>query len=155
MQIKELFTRKRHNEGVRVDVKDESGSVVGWLQVRGVDSDAYRAAHDGYNQAMVRLASVVRAQGEGANLLPATQEEKDSAQIAERVALVADWSFDDKFTPEAVAELLRETPRLADQVYYLAQDRDRFLGSSLATSTAGQNINSDSAEPSQQAATAP
>lgn len=141
MQIKELFTRKRHNDGIRIDVKDESGSVVGWLRVRGLDSDAYRAAHDAYNQAMVRLAGVVRAKDAGAPLLAATQEEKDAAQLAERVALVAEWSFEDERNAANVAELFRETPYLSDQVYYVACDRDRFLGASSPTSTNGQNTN--------------
>jgi hypothetical protein len=150
MQIKELFTRKRHNEGVKLDVKDESGAVVGWIRVRGLDSDAYRSAHDSASQAMVRLAGVVRAGGAGAALLPATQAEKDEAQLAERVALVAEWSFDDACTVANVTDLFREAPYLSDQVYYVACDRDRFLGINSPASTDGQNINSDSANPPQQ-----
>lgn len=141
MQIKELFTRQRHNDGVKIDVKNETGAVVGWLRVRGLDSDAYRAAHDATNQAMVRLAGVVRAKDAGAPLLAATQEEKDAAQLAERVALIAEWSFDDECNAANVAELFREAPYLSDQVYYAAHDRDRFLGGSSPTSTDGPNTN--------------
>jgi hypothetical protein len=150
MQIKELFTRKRHNDGIRVDVKDDTGAVVGWIRVRGLDADAYRTAHDAVNQAMVRLAGVVRAKDAGAPLLAATQAEKDEARLAERVALVAEWSFDDVCTPANVTELLREAPALSDQIYYAACDRDRFLGASSPTSTDGVNTNSDSANPQPQ-----
>ena len=150
MQIKELFTRKRHNDGVKVDVKDESGAVVGWIRVRGLDSDAYRAAHDSGNQAMVRLASVVRAGGAGAPLLAATQAEKDAAKLAERVALVAEWSFEGECNEATVTEALREWPVLQDQIFYVACDRDRFLGTASRASTAGQSINSDSASQPQQ-----
>ena len=149
MQIKELFTRKRHNEGVRVDVKDESGIVVGWIRVRGLDSDTYRTAHDAGNQAMVRLAAVVRAKDAGAPLLSATQEEKDEAKLAERVALVAEWSFDDECNVANVTELFSEAPYLSDQIYYVACDRDRFLGKASPDSTAGQNITSDLASQQQ------
>ena len=155
MQIKELFTRKRHNEGVRVDVKDESGAVVGWIRVRGLDSDAYRSAHDAANQAMVRLAAVVRAKDAGAPLLTATQAEKDEAKLAERVALVVEWSFDDACNAANVAELFSEAPYLSDQIYYVACDRDRFLGTASQASTAGQSTTSDSASLQQQDQAAP
>lgn len=144
MRIKELFTRKRHNDGVKVDVRNEEGEVVGWIRVRGMDSDAYRSAHDSFNQAMVRLAGVVRAGGAGAALLDATQAEKDEAAIAERAALIAEWSFDDECSVANVIELLREAPALSDQIRSIAFDRDRFLGSKLPISTDGQNTNSDS-----------
>ena len=155
MQIKELFTRQRHNDGVCVDVHNEAGEVVGWVRVRGLDSDAYRAAHDTMNQAMARLASVVRAKDAGAPLLAATQAEKDAAKLAERVALVAEWSFEDDFTTENVTTLLREFPLLSDQIFYIACDRDRFLGSNLPTSTDGPSTNSDSTNQPQQDQAAP
>jgi len=148
MQIKELFTRKRHNEGIKLDIKDESGAVVGWVRVRGLDSDAYRSAHDAANQAMVRLAGAVRAKAD-ATLLVATQEEKDAAKLAEHVALVAEWSFDDECTVANATELFKEAPYLSDQVYYVACDRDRFLGISSPASSAGPSINSDSTSPQQ------
>ena len=126
MQTKELFTRKRHNEGTPIDVRDEVGKVVGWIRIRGLDSDAYRTANDAYNRAMVRLAAAVRAKAD-APLLAETQAEKAAAQLAERVALVAAWSFETPCTEASITELLTEAPRLSDQVYYTACDRDRFL----------------------------
>lgn len=150
MKIAELFTREKHNDGVWVDVKNNKDAIVGRIRVRGTDSDAYRAAHDGYNQAMVRLASVVRAGGAGAKLLPATQQEKDAAQLAERVALVAEWTFEDDCTEKAVTQLLREAPWISDQVYAIATDSERFLGSTLKTSSDGQSTTSNSESPPQQ-----
>jgi hypothetical protein len=149
MQIKELFTRTKHNEGVCVEIKDEAGAVLGWLRVRGLDSDAYRKAHDTFNREMVRLASAVRAKAD-APLLAATQAEKDAAALTERVALVADWSFEDPCTPENITLLLQEAPYLSDRVYYAANDRDRFLGTASQASISGQNTSSDASVPQQQ-----
>jgi hypothetical protein len=147
MQIKELFTRARHNEGVNVDVKNEEGKLVGWIRVRGLDSDAYRAASDGAHQALVRLAGAVRAAGEGAPLLAATQTETDAAKLATRVALVAAWSFEEPCDETHVAEALREWPALSDQIYTVACDRDRFLESKLPASTDGPATSSTSENP--------
>lgn len=149
MQIKELFTRSKHNEGVWVDVKNEKGVVVGRLRIRGLDSDAYRSAHDGFNREMVRLAAAVRNKAD-AELLAATQEEKDAAKLAERVALVAEWTFEDECNAANVTELFREAPYLSDQVFFIANERDRFLGSNSQLSTDGQNTSSDSTSPQQQ-----
>lgn len=146
MQIKELFTRQRHNDGIRVDVKDESGAVVGWIRVRGLDSDAYRSAHDIANREMVRLAAAVRNKAD-APLLAATREEKDAAQLAERVALVAEWSFEDECNAVNTAKLFSEAPYLSDQIYYVACDRDRFLGKVSPASTDGLSTTSDSQSP--------
>ena len=155
MQIKELFTRQKHNDGIRIDIKNEAGDAIGWLRVRGLDSDAYRAAHDGYNQAMVRLATVVRAKDEGAPLLSATQADKDAAQLAERVALVSEWSFEDVCNTENVTALFREAPYISDKVYYAACDRDRFLETVSPASSAGQNTSSASVDQQLQAQSEP
>lgn len=150
MQIQELFTREKHNEGIRVDIKSEDGkTVVGWLQVRGLDSDAYRAASDIFNREMARLAAAVRAKAD-APLLAATQAEKDAAQLAARVALVAAWSFENPCTPDNVTMLLREAPYISDSIYFVANDRDRFLGKRSPTSTNGQDTSSDVSAPQQQ-----
>ena len=153
MKMQDFFTRKRANEGVRLQLVDGTGNATdAWVIVRGFDSDAYRAAHDSLNRAMARLASVVRTKGADATLFAATQEEKDTEALAERAALVAAWSFEEPCTPAKVAEFLREAPYVSDQVYYFAQERDRFFETCSATSTAGQNTSSDSAEQPQQAA---
>ncbi len=153
MKIKELFTRSRHNEGVRVEIKSEAGAVLGWLRVRGLDSDAYRSAHDAFNREMVRLATAVRNKAD-APLLTATQAEKDAAALAERVALVADWSFDDACTPANVTTLLQEAPFISDQIYFAAHDRDRFLETASPVSIDGPNTSSDAqSQPQQEQAT--
>jgi hypothetical protein len=138
MQISKLFTRKRHNEGIWIDVTDEAGAVVGKMRILGVDSDAFRSAHDAANREMVRLAAAVRAKAD-APLLAATKLEKDEAKLAERAALVAEWSFEDSCTPTNVTALFREAPYLGDYVYFTACDRDRFLESNSPASIAGQN----------------
>jgi hypothetical protein len=154
MQIQELFTRKRHNEGVKVDIRNDAGEVVGWIRIRGLDSDAYRAAHDGYNRAMVRLAAAVRA-NPNAVLLPETTEDKKTAEILERAALVLEWSFETTCTPSAVIELLHEAPYISDAIWYAANDRDRFLGNFLPSSSAGQSTNSGLEEPQPKAPSTP
>jgi len=155
MRINELFTRDRHNEGTRVDVKNEAGDVVGWLRVRGLDSDAYRQAHDAVNRAMVRLAAAVRAKGDGAALVAETQKDKEAATLAERAALVMDWSFEDPCNVVNVTELLAEAPYISDQIWYAANDRDRFLGNKSATSTLGPSTNSPEVSPQQLVKTEP
>jgi len=152
MKPQDLYTRKQANDGIIVPLLDKQGNPLAdeWILVRGVDSDAYRAAHDGFNRTMVRLAGVVRDKGSAAVLTAETAAEKEAASLAERVALVADWSLEAPCTPEAAAELLREAPYVGDQVYAAAHDRDRFFGSSSATSTAGPNTSSVLESPQQQ-----
>jgi hypothetical protein len=148
MKPQDFYTRKRANEGIRVYLRDGDGNNTdAWLLVRGVDSDAYRAANDTVQSTMVRLASAVRAKSD-APLLEATKEETDAAIMASRVALVADWNLEGECTPAAVEELFREAPYISDQVHVAAHNRDRFLGSCSTTSTAGPNT--DSASTSQQ-----
>jgi hypothetical protein len=144
MQTKELFTRKRHNEGIKVDIRDESGVVVGWIRCRGLDSDAYRAAHDSYNRAMVRLAKAVRADPKSAVLPPESLADKAEAELAERAALVIEWSFETPCTEETIRELLTEAPQLSDAIFYVASDRDRFLEHALPNSSDGPATGSKS-----------
>ena len=155
MKMEDFYTRARANEGVRLQLHDGAGNPTdAWICVRGLDSDAYRTAHDAVNRAMVRLAAAVRAKAD-APLLAATQAEKDAEALAERVALVVNWNLDNPCTPATVTELFREAPYISDQVYYSAQDRDRFFVICSPTSTAGQNISSDSAEQPRQEVAAP
>jgi hypothetical protein len=146
MKPQDFYTRKRANEGARLTLFDGNGNPTdAWVLVRGLDSDAYRAAHDASNRAMVRLAAAVRAKGSEADLPAETQAEKNAAALAERVALVAGWNLEGECTPAAIEELLQEAPYLSDQIYYAACDRDRFLGSALQSSTTGQSTSSSSA----------
>jgi len=143
MKPQDFYTRARANEGVRLTLLDGNGKATeAWVIVRGLDSDAYRAAHDATNRAMVRLAAAVRENGASAELPADAKADREAAALAERVALVASWNLEGECTPEAVAELLREAPYISDQIYFAAHDRDRFFGESSALSTAGQNTSS-------------
>lgn len=106
--FKDQFTRELHNEGVRLPLYDpewkESGE---WLQVLGVDSDAFEAA-----KAKINAQRLAESDDK------AKTEKASEAQRTRRLlsVLVCGWSFDEPCTRENVIELFQQAPHIADQV---------------------------------------
>lgn len=128
MKKEDFYTKPNSDKGVKVLLMLADGSPSEhWLMVRGTDSDAFR-----------------KAKFEGARAirdLPANANDweraaaRDDVVMNSLVSLIADWSFEEPCTPEAVREFLINAPQIADAVDSAAADRSRFFGSASETSS--------------------
>lgn len=137
----ELFhTRGKANEGVRLPLYAPDGSPTEhWLQVRHVWSDAFAEANEAALSALHE--ATLAAQGDLAKLAKA----KRAAQLRIWAALVADWSFEQPCTPEAVEAFLREAPQIGAVLDKFAADNRRFFGNGSISSNAGSSPKKSSA----------
>ncbi|KES23076.1 hypothetical protein [Pseudomonas sp. AAC] len=120
MKKEAFYTKPNADKGVKMQLMLADGSPSEhWLMVRGTDSDAFR-----------------KAKFEGARTmrdLPASMSDWDRAAARDEVvmnglvSLVADWSFEEPCTLEAVREFLTNAPHIADAVDTVAADRSRFF----------------------------
>lgn len=88
--------------------------------VRGTDSDAFRKAKFEGARAIRDLPANVNDWERAAA--------RDDVVMNSLVSLIADWSFEEPCTPEAVREFLINAPQIADAVDSAAADRSRFFG---------------------------
>ena len=128
MDPKQLFyTRDAANAGVRVPLFRPDGTPTEhWLQVRGIDSDAWHAAQAASRQRLMAAASSPEK---------IQQIDPDEERVVLVAALVAGWSFPEEATPEAVKAFLRQAPQIITEVDKLASNRARFFGGSSSSST--------------------
>lgn len=130
--MKEFFTRKSGNEGIKVPLYKPDGSKSDeYLLIRSVDSDAFREA-----EANAKRAAIMAAQIED------IEERKRIAArstIDLQVSLVIGWSFKEEFTPENVREFLIESPQIADAIDQLASRRSMFVEKKSLSSSATQS----------------
>lgn len=109
-----FFTRSAHNEGKKLFLYTPDGKKTDeYLVVRGALSDEFRAKN---------LESMRKAMSAELN-----DEQRKELTYDAVAALIADWSFDEECTPEAVKELLKEAPQIEDQVNKFAGNRGNFL----------------------------
>lgn len=123
-----FFTRQRANEGVELPLFLPDGTpTTHRIRIRGVDSDAFRAA---FADSKRRLLELAQSKDKSA-LDSANADEERLTLIA---SLVISWTFTDKegkplpCTPEAVRNLLREAPQLVEAIDQLASRRSLFFG---------------------------
>jgi hypothetical protein len=127
-----FFTREKANEGIELPLSFPDGTPSPhWIRVRGMDSDAFKAADAQAKRRMFEIAG-----------------EPDKAKIEAFLAeakvnsigsLVISWSFPEKCTPEAVKAFLKEAPQIADQIDRIASKRSLFFrnGSSNSSPSPG------------------
>lgn len=131
-----FFTRKTANEGKKIPLFTPAGEPTEhWLQVRGIDSDAFRAAATARQRKILDATSTAASKDEVTAAIVSTHFE----QVA---ALVAAWSFDEPCTPENVTAFLREAPQIADQIDQVASKRGFFYAASSAPSSTTQEPSS-------------
>jgi len=122
-----FYTREPANVGVRVPLFTPGGAPTEhWLQVRGIDSDAYRLA---------QAASRQRLMAAQADPKKIESLDPDAERIELLSALVVAWSFPDPVTPEAVKQFFRDAPQIATEVDRLSANRRRFFADSSSSST--------------------
>ncbi|MCO1337109.1 phage tail assembly chaperone [Microbulbifer sp. OS29] len=107
-----------------------------YLEILSVDSDAFQMAQS----EMQRDLATANLEEDKAKRFELVRE----AKVAAAAALVTGWSLDDKFTVEAVKELLREAPQLVEQIDRAASNRALFFASGSKTSSSGPAVSSNS-----------
>ncbi|MEH6565551.1 MAG: hypothetical protein V7756_09540 [Halopseudomonas sp.] len=127
MKKEDFYTAPRANAGVKMPLKTDTGEDTGeWLLVRGVDSDAFRKAR-------FEAARTIRDLPEDMGEWERSQAVEDA--IRENiVALVADWSFDESCTPDAVREFVTQAPQVAAGIDQIAADKSLFFGNASPAS---------------------
>ena len=117
--MQEFFTRERANNGIRVPLHFPDGSLSEhWLQIGGVDSDAFRAAELKAKRYAIDIAQI-ESEGEKAAAIRKTELECVAS-------LILGWSFEEPLTIENVVKFLTEAPQIADMVNRLAAKRSEF-----------------------------
>ena len=121
MKSSDLFTRPVANDGRRVKIPAPDGKETGeWLHIHHVDCDAFRQ-----KRADVFAAAAVM----GSNATEAERAKRHADALLELTAsTVSAWSLEDEFSQEAMVELLRNAPYLADWLDRKASDAATFFG---------------------------
>ena len=133
----DFFTRTRANDGARIPLVTPEGEITDqWIEVYGVDSDAFREAD-----------ALARREGSRIALIK-DDEERDKA-VAEltrvmRASLIKAWSFEMPLTKDAALEFIREAPQVGDALDKIVSDRSLFftLASKPSTNSLATNTTS-------------
>ena len=116
---KKFYSREKANAGKKLFLKTPEGvETEEFLIVVNTDSEVMAKAHS-----EARTAAVENRQ--------LAKPDPDFAEKAKRklvASAVIGWSFEEKATPEAVQEFLRECPHIQDDVDTLIYDRKAFFG---------------------------
>lgn len=124
----DFFTRQRANEGIKLPLSTPDGQETEhWLQIRGVDSDAYKLANADSKRRIFALATETAKPD-----LSKVQEHEINVLLS---VLVIAWSFDEPCTPENVQAFLKEAPQIAEQIDRISMRRALFFAESLKPST--------------------
>lgn len=124
MQLKDFYYADKHAVGSKMPILLPSGEDSGeWLQVRGPDCDesiraarAYSAVVRSIDASLEELAEACKAKDDYTEWNEQRNYKLEDLNRQLAADLVIGWSFEDTFTPEALAELLRQYRGLAPQV---------------------------------------
>jgi hypothetical protein len=123
----QFHTRAAANEGIKLPLTLPDGTATEeWLQIRSIDSDAFRAAEAASNR---RLLEAMASKDRAAEL---DSQEERYVMLA---ALVAAWSFPAACTSEAVQAFLKESPQIAAEIDRVSASRRCFFKSSSSSSS--------------------
>ena len=137
MQIEDFYTREKANSGIKLPLTAPNGSKTEhFLMLRGVDSDAFRAAKTESEREAADIAAIKDDKERAEAIL--------SSQRRLMASLVVSWSFDSDCTSEAVATLFREAPQIMDLVDRVVSNRALFFAISSSSLTATASSNSGS-----------
>lgn len=110
MKRNDFYTRPESDKGIKFPLEAPDGSTTGeWLNVAGAESSRYEKAHR--------------------ETIKATLAGSDSTEQGDILlsALVIDWSFEEKCTPEVVLEFLKNTPYIKAALDRFVVNRANFL----------------------------
>lgn len=126
MKKEDFYTLPKACEGVEFPLERDGKPSGHWLRIRGTDSDQFRKARFEGSRKMRDLPPDTADWDRGIVM--------DGVVLDSLAALVADWSFDEPCTQEAVREFLKNAPQVAESVDRAANDRTRFFGESSTNS---------------------
>jgi len=122
--IKDFHTRETANKGIDLPLYLPDGSKSEHsITIRGVDSDAFRAAE---------------AQASRRAFEEASEGKEPDIEAGKRdmlASLIISWTFDQKCTIDARRNLLREAPQIADAIDRVASQRRFFTSGVQPNST--------------------
>lgn len=120
MKASDFFTREKANEGVKVSIPAPDGSdSEHWLMVHSSDCDAFQNGRH----------SVIRSGIEVAKMPPEKREDELRMRQCRLAALlISDWSLEDEFSNESVADLMYNAPYIQGIVESAADNRRLFFG---------------------------
>lgn len=135
VNMEAFYTRAKANEGIKLPLVLPTGErTEHWLQIRGIDSDIFRAAEAQASRRVLEIAAI---------------EDKDEKAKAENdvkadllASLVIAWSFDQECTIENVKAFFAEAPQIANMVDRAASQRSRFFVEKSSNLQTTQNPNS-------------
>lgn len=117
--IKSLFTREAANRGAKLSLKLPDGTPIPeTITIFGQDSDIFATERAKRSRESARILSLPKEDQ------PAATFEADTELLA---SLVGGWDFAEPFTPEAVKELLRESPGIREEINRAIADRSLFF----------------------------
>ncbi|WP_299726851.1 phage tail assembly chaperone [uncultured Endozoicomonas sp.] len=146
MTPEDFYTKPACNTPQRLKLYTIDGADSGeWIEVYGIDSDAYEAALAETQQQLLAIevtTSVYKTKAlEGGStptemekaandLLQVSQDRQailKSRELETKAALVAGWSFKKEFNKANVMELLRNSPAIAQSLDSFITNRLNFL----------------------------
>lgn len=135
--MESFYTREKANSGVEVPLYRPDGTKSEHhFLIRGVDSDAFRAAE-----------AEARRKGMEIAMISDSLEKAQAIQLAKLTLiahLVISWTFDQECTIENVVNFFREAPQIADAVDQVASKRSLFFAQRSSSSGSSQEPSSDS-----------
>jgi len=133
--MKEFFTKQVANEGIKLPlIRPSDGSETAhWLQIRGIDSDAYHRATRRYKSELPDIAATIASIDDEAKRLDFTDSARSEQEVKLMASLVAGWSFDEPCTEENVIEFLTQAPQVSDAIDKIAGKRSRFFTNNSAS----------------------
>lgn len=135
--IQDFYTRDKANSGARLPLVSPSGDVTNeWIEVYGVDSDAFRQSE-----------AFARREGARINMIKDLAVRDEAVAELTRVlraSMIKDWSFDQPCTPEAALEFIRNAPQVGDAIDSITTNRALFFELASANYSTSQTTNSDS-----------
>lgn len=132
-----FFTREKANAGIQVPLHLPTGErSEHWVEIYGVDSDAFRTADAMSRREGVRIAQI---EDHAARDLA-------TAELTRRLraSLVKSWSFPQECTPENVVAFLKEAPQIGEAIDRVSSNRTLFFGIASQGSSRSPSTNSSS-----------
>lgn len=122
-----FYTLEKANEGIKIPLHLPTGErSEHWIEIYGVDSDAFRRADLEARREGVKLAAIQD---------PVAKDEAQADLTRKlRASLIKSWSFDAELTPESASEFLRKAPQIADTIDRVSSNRSLFFGIAYADS---------------------
>jgi len=137
LTMEAFFTRERANEGIEFPLDYPDGRPSPFrLKIRGVDSDAFKAAKADSRRRLLEIA-------QRNNKVEIDAIDADAEHVRLISTLVVGWTFPQPFTPDAVFKFLKEAPQIVEQIDRISARRGLFMPKDLKDSISSLNTKSD------------